>query len=84
MLGFSSIQVIDFRNEFDEFNNIEAQMLHSNHHMLSISLKSHFWDINVFVIIQLVHSFEGDIRICQAEKSDVHRGNAEVNITFEG
>ena len=35
-------------------------------------------------IIQLMHSFEVNIRICQLEKSDVHRGEAEVNITFEG
>ena len=35
-------------------------------------------------IIQLMHSFEVDIRICQSENSDVHRGEAEVNITFEG
>ena len=34
--------------------------------------------------IQLMHSFEVDIRICQPENSDVHRGEAEVNITFEG
>ena len=37
-----------------------------------------------FVIIQLMHSFEFNIRICQPENSDVHRGEAEVNITFEG
>ena len=36
------------------------------------------------IIIQLMHSFEVDIRICQPENSDVHRGEAEVNITFEG
>ena len=35
-------------------------------------------------IIQLMHSFEVNIRICQPENSDVHRGEAEVNITFEG
>ena len=35
-------------------------------------------------IIQLMHSFEVNIRICQPENSDVHRGVAEVNITFEG
>ena len=34
-------------------------------------------------IIQLMHSFEVNIRICQPEYSDVHRGEAEVNITFE-
>ena len=34
--------------------------------------------------IQLMHSFEVDIRICQPENSDVHQGEAEVNITFEG
>ena len=38
----------------------------------------------VTYIIQLVHSFEVNIRICQPENSDVHRGEAEVNITFEG
>ena len=35
-------------------------------------------------IIQLMHSFEVDFRICQPENSDVHRGEAEVNSTFEG
>ena len=43
--------------------------------------------------IQLMHSFEVNIRICQPSKvmsnkanreSDVHRGEAEVDITFEG
>ena len=37
-----------------------------------------------FSNIQLMHPFEVDIRICQPENSDVHRGKAEVNITFEG
>ena len=31
-----------------------------------------------------MHSFEVDIRICQPENSDVHQGEAEVNITLEG
>ena len=31
-----------------------------------------------------MHSFEVDIRICQTENSDVHLGEAEVNINFEG
>ena len=49
-------------------------------------------------IIQLMHSFEVNIRICQPGKvmsteanqdlstreSDVHRGEAEMDITFEG
>ena len=35
-------------------------------------------------IIQLIHSFKVNIRICQPENSDVHRGKAEVNITFKG
>ena len=30
-------------------------------------------------IIQLMHSFEVNIRICKPENSDVHRGKAEVN-----
>ena len=34
--------------------------------------------------IQLMHSLEVNIRICQPENSSVHRGEAEVNITFEG
>ena len=38
----------------------------------------------VLCIIQLMHSFEVNIRICQPENSDVYRGEAEVNITFEG
>ena len=33
---------------------------------------------------QLVHSFLVYIRIFQPENSDVHRGEASVNITFEG
>ena len=36
------------------------------------------------IIIQWMHSFEVNIRICQPENSDVHRGEGEVNITFEG
>ena len=31
-----------------------------------------------------MHSFEVNIRICQPENGDVHGGEAEVNITFEG
>ena len=31
-----------------------------------------------------MHSFEVNIRICQPENSDVHRGEAEVNITVLG
>ena len=34
--------------------------------------------------IQLMHSFEIDIGVCEPKNSDVHRGKAEVNITFEG
>ena len=34
--------------------------------------------------IQLMQSFEVNIRICQPENSNNHRGGAEVNITFEG
>ena len=33
---------------------------------------------------QLMHSFEVNIRICQPENSDVHRGEASVNITVLG
>ena len=29
--------------------------------------------------IQLMHSFEVDIRICQPKNSDVHQGEAEVD-----
>ena len=36
------------------------------------------------IIIQLMRSFEVNIKICQPENSDVHRGKAEVSITFEG
>ena len=31
-----------------------------------------------------MHSFEVNIRICQSENSDVHRGETQLNITFEG
>ena len=34
--------------------------------------------------MQLMHSFEVNIRICQPENIDFHRGEAEVNIAFEG
>ena len=50
-------------------------------------LASVFRDISenkISTIIQLMHSFEVDIRICQPKNSDVHRGEAEVNITFRG
>ena len=39
-----------------------------------MNLFSKLLDVN---IIQLMHSFEVDIRICQPENSDVHRGEAE-------
>ena len=39
---------------------------------------------NQYITIQLMHSIEVNIRICQHENSDVYRGEAEVNITFEG
>ena len=41
-----------------------------------------FFSINeFFTIIQLMHSFEVNIKICQPENSDVHRGltNPDVN-----
>ena len=41
------------------------------------------WSL-VTVSIQLMHSFEVNIRIYQPENSDVHRGEDEVNIAFEG
>ena len=34
--------------------------------------------------IQLMHSFEVNIRICQPENSDVHQGEAVVNHHFQG
>ena len=39
------------------------------------------------IIIQLMHSFEHvevNIWTCQPENSEIHRGEAELNITFEG
>ena len=36
------------------------------------------------VSIQLMHSFEINIKICQPVNSYVDRGEADVNITFEG
>ena len=39
--------------------------------------------LHCYDIIQLMHSFEVNIRICQPENGDVHQGEAEVNITFE-
>ena len=44
----------------------------------------HYLFYDKYYIIQLMHSFEVNIRICQPENSDVHRGEAEVSITFEG
>ena len=41
-------------------------------------------DIEIEDNIQLMHYFEVNIRICQSENSDVHRGEAEVNITVLG
>ena len=38
----------------------------------------------MYDIIQLIHSFEVNIRICQPENRDVRRGDADVKITFEG
>ena len=43
---------------------------------------SHMLPCKIHDNIQLMHSFEVYIRICQPENSDVHRGEAEVNITF--
>ena len=39
-------------------------------------------DISHYTFI--VHFFAVNIRICQPENSDVHRGEVEVNINFEG
>ena len=33
--------------------------------------------------IQVMHSFEVNARTCQPKNSEVHRGKAEVNITFD-
>ena len=38
----------------------------------------------LYYILQLMHSFEVNIRIRQPENSDVHPGESEVHITFEG
>ena len=38
-----------FRNEFNKFNNTRARMLDSIYHM-TITLKSHFWRKNVFIL----------------------------------
>ena len=37
-----------------------------------------------FYIKQSMYSFEVNIRICQPQNRDVHQGEAQVNITFEG
>ena len=37
--------------------------------------------LHVSEVIQLMPSFEVNIRICQPENSAVHRGKAKVNIT---
>ena len=52
--------------------------------LLSISFDIDRVLLSTHNIIQLMHSFEVDIRICQPENSDVHQGTAEVNSTFEG
>ena len=51
---------------------------------LSVSEIIQLLTMEALDIIQLMHSFEVNIRICQPENSDVQRGEAEVNITFEG
>ena len=53
-------------------------MLNSTEHEIKSAHKS------LNANIQLMHSFEVNIRICQPEISDVHQGNAAVNISFEG
>ena len=39
---------IDFRDEFNKFNNTKARMLDSIYHMTN-TLKSHFWRKNVII-----------------------------------
>ena len=72
-------------------SNIEFQT-ESNIQILNVEYRISNWvQLSLIIeyqtesnIIQLMHSFEVNIRICQPENSDVHRGEAEVNITFEG
>ena len=52
-------------------------------YFIQLLLFSSFLYIKGF-FIKLMPSFEVNIRICQTKNSDVHRGKAEVNITFEG
>ena len=63
------------------------QPLQSVYKMIITSL-SNSWEFCrltfAYSIIQLMHSWEVNTGICQPENSDVHRGEAEVNITFEG
>ena len=55
-----------------------------NHYGLVRKKEIEKWLLRTSVqCIQLMHSFEFNIRICQPENSDVHLGKGEVNITFE-
>ena len=54
------------------------------HRMMSNKILVHCSHFKFGSIIQMMHSFEVNIKICHPENSDVHRGEAEVNITFEG
>ena len=49
MRGLPSILSL-FRNEFNKFNNTRARMLDSIYHMTN-SLKSHFWNKNVVILL---------------------------------
>ena len=63
-------------------NHIAYSYFHIQLQYILLYLNLHLY--LVCFIIQLMHSFEVNITICQPENSDVHRGEVEVNITFEG
>ena len=64
-----------------EFMHMAAEWCYCNVKVTSSCIMLHFMICN---IIQLMHSFEVNMRICQPENSDVHGGEAKGNITFEG
>ena len=39
---------------------------------------------SILSIIELMHYFDINIRICQPQNSDIDQGEAEMNITLDG
>ena len=67
-----------FRNELNNLKNTWAGMLDS--------IYNYDYACNVVMdsILQLIHSFEVNIRFCQPKNCDVHQDKADVNSTSGG